>query len=64
MKILCILFLFSLALFTGTSSQAVDDALVKPVPSIAAAATTLMAPIEKAERELDKIYVKIGRAHV
>jgi hypothetical protein len=58
MKILCILFLFSLALFTGTSSQAVDDALVKPVPSIAAAATTLMAPIEKAERELDKIYVK------
>lgn len=60
MKIFSILFLFSIALFPGRSVHAqADEALMRPAGKVSAeAATTLMAPIEKAERELDKINVK------
>jgi len=57
MKILGILFLFSVNLWmVNTTWAQSDDSLVGPIDG--RVATTLLGPIEKAEKELDKINVK------
>lgn len=56
MKILGILFLITITLSSGIVHAENDDAIVKPKDL--AAASTLMGPIEKAEKDLEKINVK------